>query len=256
MDAVLQAAHHVLQGARRLVVLSGAGLSTESGIPDFRGSGGVWERFDPDEFHYHRFLGDPAGFWRMRAKLMEALDLDSARPNAAHRALAVASLSPRYLGHVTQNIDGLLGHAGHAPGKTVEAHGSARTVRCIRCERFFPYEAARAEVERGAIPPRCPECREGVLKPGTVLFGESLPMDAFERALDWARTCDVMLVVGSSLVVHPVAALPGVAVDRGARLILVNDAPTPYDAQADAVVRAKAGEVLPGLLAGAGFVQN
>lgn len=252
MDEVARAAG-ILREARRLVTVSGAGLSTESGVPDFRSKGGVWDAFDPDEFHYHRFLHDPAGFWRMRAKLMAALDLDRARPNPAHDALAAASRSPRYLGQVTQNVDGLLTDAGHAPEKLVEVHGSARTVRCLSCARFFPYGTARAEVERGALPPRCPACG-GALKPGTVLFGESLPEGAFDTALAWARTADVLLVVGSSLVVHPVASLPAVAVERGARLVLVNGSPTDYDPDADAMVRGKAGEVLPHILREAGFL--
>ena len=252
MDEAARAAD-VLREARRLLTVSGAGLSTESGVPDFRSKGGVWDAFDPDEFHYHRFLHDPAGFWRMRAKLMAALDLDRARPNPAHEALAAASRSPRCLGHVTQNVDGLLTAAGHAADKLVEVHGSARTVRCLSCGRFFPYDVARAEVERGVLPPPCPACG-GPLKPGTVLFGESLPEDAFDTALSWARTADAVLVVGSSLVVHPVASLPGVALARGARLVLVNGSPTSYDGDADAVVRGRAGEVLPGLLREAGLL--
>lgn len=243
----------LLRDARRLVVLSGAGLSTESGVPDFRSPGGVWSTFDPDEFHYHRFLADPARFWRNRAKLMEALDLAHARPNAAHEALAAASRSDRYLGHVTQNVDGLLHAAAHAEEKIVEVHGNARSVRCVACLRFFPYETAREAVEKGVLPPPCPSCA-GVLKPGTVLFGEAMPEEAFARAERWARECDTLLVVGSSLVVYPVAALPQVALARGARLLLINEAPTPYDAEADAVLRGRAGRVLPDLLRGAGFL--
>lgn len=251
----LSRAVSALRDARRLVVLSGAGLSTESGIPDFRSPGGVWARFDPDEFHYHRFLADPVRFWQDRARLMEALDLENARPNPAHDALADASRSPRYLGHVTQNVDGLLHAARHEPEKMVEAHGSARTVRCIACLRFFPYESARVAVEAGRLPPRCEACG-GILKPGTVLFGEGMPEEAFARAEEWARHADAMLVVGSSLVVWPVAALPATALERGARLVIVNASPTPYDAQADSVLRGKAGEVVPRLLRDAGLASR
>lgn len=249
MDDAIRA----LRDARRLVVLSGAGLSTESGIPDFRGKEGVWTRFDPDEFQYSRFLADPVRFWTKRHQLMDALALEDVQPNPAHHALAALSRSPRHLGHVTQNIDGLLTRAGHEEARLVEVHGSARTVRCVSCARFFPYERAREAVERGALPPRCPACG-GVLKPGTVLFGEAMPEEAFDRAIGWARACDAMLVAGSSLVVHPVAALPQVALDRGARLVIANATPTGYDDQADALVRAPLGQALPALLRETGFL--
>lgn len=242
-------AAEVLREARRLVVLTGAGVSTESGIPDFRSPGGIWTRFDPSDFEYGRFLRDPAGFWRLRTRLMEALDLDRAKPNLAHDAIARASVSSRFLGHVTQNIDGLFGVAGHEESKLIEIHGSARTVRCVRCLRFFPYETAREAVERGELPPACPACG-GALKPGTVLFGERLPEDELDRAARWMDVADTVLVVGTSLAVHPVAALPAIALERGARLVIVNGAPTSYDGEADAVVREKAGEAMPRLLDG------
>ncbi|HWH09459.1 MAG TPA: Sir2 family NAD-dependent protein deacetylase [Candidatus Thermoplasmatota archaeon] len=249
----LAPATRVLRDARRLVVLTGAGVSTESGVPDFRTPGsGVWERFDPQEFRYERFLHDPAGFWHLRAKLMEALDLAAARPNAAHEALARASQSPRFVGHVTQNIDGLFHDAGHMPEKLVEVHGTARKVRCVACQRFFPYEVAREAVDVGRLPPSCPACG-GHLKPGTVLFGEQLPEHALDTAAVWMRHADAVLVVGSSLTVYPVAALPTVALDTGAALVLVNATPTAFDGMADAVVRAKAGAVLPQMLREAGF---
>lgn len=242
----------VLRGARRLVVLTGAGVSTESGVPDFRSTGGIWERFDPSEFHYERFLRDPAGFWHLRAKLMEALDLANAKPNPAHRAIAQASHSGRFMGHVTQNIDGLFHDAGHMREKLVEVHGTARKVRCTACQRFFDYDVARGSVDAGRVPPPCPECG-GHLKPGTVLFGEQLPEHALDTAAVWMRHADAVLVVGSSLVVYPVAALPTVALDTGAALVLVNESPTSYDGMADAVVRGKAGAVVPALLDAAGF---
>ena len=130
VDSV-SAAARVLEDARRLVVLSGAGVSTESGVPDFRSPGGVWETFDPSDFEYGRFLADPEGFWMLRARLMDALALDRARPNPAHDALADASRSTRFLGHVTQNIDGLFAQAGHAAEKLVRVHiaSSARRSR-------------------------------------------------------------------------------------------------------------------------------
>ena len=252
MDDAARAAA-ILRESRRLVILTGAGVSTESGVPDFRTPGsGIWERFDPAEFHYERFLRDPAGFWHLRAKLMEALDLASARPNPAHEAIARASQSGRFVGHVTQNIDGLFHDAGHMPEKLVEVHGTARKVRCLACQRFFPYDVARAAVEAGRVPPPCPGCG-GALKPGTVLFGEQLPEHALDTAAVWMRHADAVLVVGSSLTVYPVAALPTIALDTGAALVLVNGTPTGYDGMADVVLRGKAGAVVPELLQRAGF---
>lgn len=243
----LDHAAEILAGARRLVVLTGAGVSTESGVPDFRSDSGIWSRFDPSDFEYARFVHDPAGFWRLRAELMDVLDLDAVLPNAAHAALAQASRSARYAGHVTQNIDGLFSRAGHVGEKLVEVHGSAQTVRCIGCDACFPYDRARLDVEAGRIPPPCPDCG-GPLKPGTVLFGETLPAMALEQGTQWMRGADVVLVVGSSLVVYPVAALPRVALERGARLVIVNAETTGYDVEAHAVVRGKAGSVVPELL--------
>jgi NAD-dependent deacetylase len=251
MDPLARATE-LLRDARRLVVLTGAGVSTESGVPDFRSPGGIWSRFDPGEFEYGRFVRDPKGFWAARAKLMEALDLASAKPNPAHVALAAASDSARYLGHVTQNVDGLFHDAGHVPAKLVEIHGTAREVTCLACGARHPYEVARAEVEAGQLPPACPDCA-GALKPGTVLFGESLPESALDAATVWMRHADCVLVVGSSLAVHPVAALPAMTMDTGASLVLVNEGGTSYDEMADALVRARAGVAVPRLLAEAGF---
>jgi len=248
----LDDATRLLRDATRLVVLTGAGVSTESGVPDFRGNGGIWTKFDPSDFQYDRFLRDPRGFWELRARLMQALDLANVRPNPAHDALARASRSPRVVGHVTQNIDGLFHVAGHEPGKLVEVHGSARSVRCIGCSAFFPYEVARAAVERGELPPQCPDCR-GALKPGTILFGETLHAPDLRRAQEWFERADAVLVVGSSLVVQPVSGLPALALARGARLVIVNRDTTPYDDEADAVVRASAGEAVPAMLRAAGL---
>lgn len=243
MDPALEHAVAALRDARSLVVLTGAGVSTESGVPDFRSAGGIWERFDPSDFHYERVVRDPRGFWELRAKLMEALDLANARPNPAHAAIARASRSSRVLGHVTQNIDGLFQAAEHDEHKLVEIHGSARRVRCIECLRFFPYGRVSLET----LPPACPECG-GPVKPGTILFGEALHEPDLRRAQRWFERADAVLVVGSSLVVHPVAALPALALARGAPLVIVDRDSTPYDAEADALVRERAGEVVPRLL--------
>lgn len=249
------AAARTLAESRRIVFFTGAGLSTESGIPDFRSEGGIWTRFDPGEFQYDRLLVDPARFWRLRAKLMEALDLERVEPNAAHRAIAEAEESGRVHGVITQNIDGLHQRAGTSPEKLVEIHGSASRVRCLECDAWFPYEVARQEVEAGRVPPPCPACG-GVLKPGTVLFGERLPEVAMERAANMTRTCDAFVVIGSSLSVWPAAGYPADAVRRGARLLIVNRDPTPFDTEAHHVLRGSAGEVVPRVLGEAGLLDD
>lgn len=250
-DAMLTAtpferARDLVREARRVVVFTGAGLSTESGIPDFRSPGGLWTRFDPQEFHLDRFLADPRRFWELRADLMAALDLPRVQPNAAHRAIAGFEATGRLRAVVTQNIDDLHEKAGTTPERLLKVHGSATLVRCIACEAFFPFEVAASAVAAGRLPPACPACG-GILKPGTVLFGEGLPEDVLAQAYDAARTCDLMLVVGSSLRVWPAADLPRAAVDAGARLVIVNREPTPMDALAHAVLAGSAGDVVPRL---------
>ncbi len=237
----------ILAAARRITVLTGAGISTASGIPDFRSPGGLWTRFDPSEFAYERFLADPARFWDLRARLMKEMDLASKEPNAAHTALVDLARAGRLRGLVTQNIDGLHQRAGLDEADIVEIHGSALRVRCIGCEAFFPFTVAEESLLRGVIPPPCPRC-PGILKPGTVLFGETLPADALRQASAWARSCDVFLVAGSSLEVWPAAGLPRVAQDQGASLVIVNGTGTAHDDDADAVVRGRLEEVLPRLV--------
>ncbi len=214
-EEVLDRAARLMEGARRVLALTGAGVSTESGIPDFRSPGGLWTRFDPSELQYERFLDDPARFWRLRSEIMAALDIVRVRLNPARVALAATERSPRFLGVVTQNIDGLHQRAGSA--RVVEVHGAASRVRCVDCDAWLPLAAAEAAVRRGEIPPPCPTCG-GILKPGTVLFGEPLPADAIARAEAWVGSCDALLVAGSSLEVWPVAGLVPRALARGARV--------------------------------------
>jgi len=244
----LAAACDLVASSRRIVFFTGAGLSTESGIPDFRSPGGLWTRFDPSEFHIERFRADPRRFWELRGRLMEALDLPRVRPNPAHEAIAALERTGRVRAVVTQNIDDLHEKAGTSPERLLKIHGSATLVRCTGCERFFPFATAEADLKAGRVPPTCRECG-GVVKPGTVLFGEALPEDLLARAFEAARQCDLVVVVGSSLQVWPAAGIPEAAVEAGARLLIVNRDPTPLDPVADVVLRGAAGELLPSLAA-------
>jgi NAD-dependent deacetylase len=232
--ALLAAAHHA-------VALTGAGVSAESGIPTFRGEGGLWTKYDPVKVSsIDSFLADPASYWRV-SKERGTVAL-SARPNAGHDALAAMEAAGHLVAVVTQNTDGL--HQVSGSRRVIELHGSGRTVQCLECGKLEPRAEvqARLEVE---MPPRCPNCGGTFLKPTVVLFGEPMPTDAINEAFDLARQADVMLVVGSSLVVYPAADVPLVAIQSGARLIVINAEPTPFDRFAAVVIHGRSGEVLP-----------
>jgi NAD-dependent deacetylase len=237
----VQRAAELLLAARKGVALTGAGVSAESGIPTFRGEGGVWTRYDPVKVaSIDAFLQDPAAYWRV-SKERGAVAL-AARPNPGHYALAALESAGRLAAIVTQNTDGL--HQDSGSRHVIEVHGSGRTVRCLDCGAQEPRSdvQARLDVE---MPPRCKVCGGILLKPMVVLFGEPMPVPEMREAFALARSADVMLVVGSSLVVHPAADIPMAAVRAGASLIVVNAEPTPFDALAEVVIHGRSGEVLP-----------
>ena len=231
----------------RCVVLTGAGVSTESGIPDFRSAGGIWEQYDPAEVaSIDAFRRDPARVWEFYALRLDALA--SAEPNDGHRALAELEERGWIRAVITQNVDGLHRRAGSRD--VVEVHGSLREAECIHCGVRVPMEDAVASLP---LPP-CPECGE-VLKPGVVMFGELLPAAAIERAQELAAGAELLLVVGSSLEVHPVAALPGETLAAGGVLAIVNRGGTPWDPRAELVLEAGAGETLSALAAALAIVE-
>jgi NAD-dependent deacetylase len=244
-DATIDALAGRMEAADSVVALTGAGVSTASGIPDFRSDGGIWDQFDPADFHRRRFDADPVGFWSDRIALRETLLGDGeVAPNAAHEALATLE-SAGYLDVLlTQNVDGLHRRAGS--DAVVELHGSNARVACEGCGARFDAAPAFERARSGVVPPRCRDC-EGVLKPDVVLFGESLPGEALERARSAARDASVFLAVGSSLQVQPAARLPAESVAAGARLAVVNLDSTPVDDRAAHVVRADVTAVLPAL---------
>jgi NAD-dependent deacetylase len=240
-----------LRSAARIVVLTGAGVSTESGIPDFRGPQGVWttnpgaERLSSIE-HY---VADPevrVQAWRGRLNHPAW----TAEPNAAHRAIADLERLGRLHVLVTQNIDGLHARAGSSPELIIEIHGTIREFTCLSCGDRGPMGDALARVRAGEEDPHCLACG-GLLKSATISFGQALVPGDLERAERAAASCDLFLAAGTSLAVYPVARLPEIALRAGARLIVVNQQPTPYDPHADAVLRGLAGEVLPALVSAA-----
>ena len=228
--------------SHRIVAFTGAGISTESGIPDYRGPNGVWATGAVPTLD--GFLNDAEtrrAYWRRRRE--SYTDLLHAEPNAGHRALAALAAGGRLIGVVTQNIDGLHQRAGHDPETVVELHGSAHRVRCLDCGTTWPATEIQTRLGPEDTEPRCDRCG-GPIRAATVLFGEPVPSVALRRAADLAAACDLMLVVGSSLVVNPAAQIPLLAQRGGARLAILNRTPTPLDGAADLVVRAEAGPTL------------
>lgn len=246
----------LLAGATRIVAFTGAGISTESGIPDFRSPGGIWTRYDPREFTFDRYVVSAEvrrRSWAMRRELLAGAH----EPNAAHRALAELEDAGRLVAVVTQNTDGL--HQAAGSREVVEIHGTSRAVTCIGeptsgvpagCGFRAPASWAFERIDGGDDDPRCPDC-DGLVKSATVSFGQAMFPDALEAAAEHATSADVLLTIGSSLQVYPAAGLPQAARSAGASLAIVNDEPTPFDALADVVVRGRAGEVLPGAVADA-----
>jgi len=235
-------------GARCAVAFTGAGVSTESGIPDFRSPDGVWARFDPREFTYANFMGSREGrrrYWalgRVTYPLIRA-----AAPGAAHRALAELHRLGRLDCCITQNIDNLHQRAGLPDEAVLELHGNATRARCLDCGAAYTRDALHARLEQGVEVPECEDCG-GVVKPHTVLFGEAMPAAAVEEARRRAERADLLVVLGSSLVVIPAAYIPRHAKRAGATLAIVNLEPTPLDREADLVLRAPAGAVLTAVL--------
>jgi NAD-dependent deacetylase len=243
-DQAVSALIELARPARAVSAFTGAGISTESGIPDYRGPGGVWERNAPPTLS--DFRENPVTrrhYWEERRERYPALR--DTEPNAGHLALARLQAAGRLSHVITQNIDGLHQKAGSDPERTIELHGSAHRVRCLDCDASWPADQIQARLEVEPLP-SCERCG-GMLRAATVLFGQPMPEDALRRAFAVARASDLMLVVGSSLVVQPAARVPEIAVASGARLAIVNNEPTPLDSLADVVVRASAGAVLSAL---------
>lgn len=232
------------------MVMTGAGISTESGIPDFRGPNGVWTR-DPAaaaRATLSHYLADPQArldAWQRRI----APANPQPEPNSGHRSLVQLEATGRLHLLITQNVDGLHLRAGSDPAKVVELHGSVRRYRCLGCGDEGPIERILERVRHGEADPRCIVCG-GIIKSAAISFGQPLPHEELERAEQAAREADLFVAVGTRLEVFPAASLPAVALSHGAQLILVNQEPTRFDRRAAAVLRGPIGEVLPDLVSG------
>ena len=244
----LEEARALLQRAQRVVVLTGAGISTDSGIPDFRGPQGVWTKNPEAEkmATLQYYVADPEirkRSWRSRLEHPGW----QARPNPGHLALVDLERQGKLHTLVTQNVDELHQQAGTDPAKVVEIHGTMRHVECLSCGERAPMERALARVRAGEEDPPCRTCG-GILKSATISFGQNLVPEDLMRAQLAAETCDLLLAVGSSLGVYPAAGMVPIAKESGSALVIVNAEPTPFDPIAEAVLRGSISEILPALV--------
>ena len=237
-----------MEAASRVTVLTGAGISTDSGIPDFRGPQGIWTK-DPAAQRMSTlsaYVSDPdlrIRSWQNR----RAHSAWTAEPNVGHRVLVDLEGSGKLVAILTQNIDGLHQKAGSAPEKVLELHGTLWDAECLSCRARRPMAEVLDRVDAGEEDPPCTTCG-GILKSATISFGQALDPDVLQRAFEAAADCDLFLAVGSSLTVQPAAGTCGIALESGARLVVVNNEPTPYDDLAHAVLQAPIADVLPALL--------
>jgi NAD-dependent deacetylase len=245
IDLLIESVRAWAEAAKRIVVLTGAGISTESGIPDFRGPQGVWTQ-DPEAeklSNIHYYLADP----EVRKKAWQARLAHpawAARPNAGHAAIVELERRGKLHALITQNIDGLHQKAGNSPGRVIEVHGTVLDVVCLACGWRGPMQAMLGRVRAGEADPPCNRCG-GILKSDTISFGQALVPEVIERALQAAAEADLFLAVGTSLRVYPVADAVPAAKQSGARVVIVNAEPTPFDAIADALFCGAIGETLP-----------
>jgi NAD-dependent deacetylase len=244
MDPLIVQGAKMINEAHKILVFTGAGLSTESGIPDFRSPGGVWDKYDPSDFYFDRIISDEKArgkYWQMSSELYATMK--DAVPNRAHLAVKALEENGKLLCIVTQNIDRLHHKAGNSPGKIIELHGTAFTVSCLGCRRKYERNEIEERLRSGVKIPYCDDC-SGILKPDTISFGQAMPEKEMSRAIMCARECDLCIVLGSSLVVYPAASVPSHAVQNGSLLIIVNRDETPLDRNANLVIHKSVSEAL------------
>jgi NAD-dependent deacetylase len=241
----LERARDLLRRSQAAVAFTGAGVSTASGVPDFRSPGGLWSRYQPVPIQeFVRSEEARRRYWEYKRESYAAFA--AARPNPAHYTLSRLEADGRLLAVITQNIDGLHQEAGS--GRVLELHGTNRRVVCLECHRREPAEGVQRRLEEGCLLPECPHCG-GMLKADTVSFGQALPPDVLREAFALATSCDLMLALGSSLLVQPAASIPLAAADAGVPVVVVNREPTPLDRRAAVVLHGEVEEVLPELAA-------
>lgn len=244
----IQRLTELLAACRHAVAFTGAGISTESGIPDFRSPGGVWDKYQP--IYFDDFLrSEEMRRESWRRKLQTDKVMGGARPNQGHKALAELVNGGRLLGIITQNIDGLHQLSGVPDDKVIELHGNSTYAKCLDCEERHELERILADFQRDETLPHCTRCG-GIVKTATISFGQAMPEIAMARAEQLTADCDLFIVLGSSLSVYPAAGFPEFAVHSGAKLVIINRDPTSLDQVADLVINDAIGETLTEALAG------
>jgi NAD-dependent deacetylase len=229
----------LIAGATHMVAFTGAGISAESGIPTYRGDDGLWNKYDPAKFaNINHFHADPSYYWRFFKEVRYPV-ISGAKPNPGHLALANLEQQGPLKAVITQNIDGL--HHAAGSRRVLELHGNTRRIICLKCGKIYGMDDVFAMLDR-TLPPVCIDCRGG-LKPDVVFFGESLPADVLETSIREVCSCDLLVAIGSSLVVQPAASLPLKAKNAGAKVVIVNRDPTPLDGLADMVFHESASKV-------------
>jgi len=234
--------------SKRIVIFAGAGLSTESGIPDFRSPGGVWDRYDPEDLNFQNFLSSEASrekYWQMATEMYEPMK--KAQPNLAHLAIAEMEGLGKLDCVITQNIDGLHFKAGNSEDKVIQLHGTAMYVSCLTCGKRYDRDEIQERLRKGLKAPYCDACG-GPLKPATISFGQSMPEKETQEAYHRSSLSDLFFVISSSLVVQPAASMPLVAKRNGAKLVIINRDPTSYDDMADLVIHGQAGPIMDNIL--------
>ena len=234
--------------ADKVVIFTGAGISTESGIPDFRSPGGLWDKYDPDDFLYQKFINSEESrkkYWQMHNDLYHILT--KADPNQAHYACVELDKMGKLDCVITQNVDNLHQKAGLNEEKVIELHGNAMKAFCLSCGKQYTRESIQEWLENGIEVPYCEDC-SGIIKPATISFGEQMPVEETMEAEKRSRSCDLFIVMGSSLVVHPAAFMPLYANESGARLAIINLTSTPCDSRADLIISEKTGKVMKKIL--------
>jgi NAD-dependent deacetylase len=235
----------LVRASKKIVVFTGAGISTESGIPDFRSPGGIWDRYNPAELTYQKFLSTQASrekYWERQRNLWPIIA--AAKPNAGHIAIAELNRMGKLDCVITQDGDGLHQRSGVPTEKVIELHGTWTRALCLNCGRKYPSEEIQVRLEAGEKVPLCEACG-GIMKPDVIQFGQAMPARETSEAQRRAGNCDLFLVCGSSLVVYPAADMPLLAQGAGAKLVIINLMATPHDDYADVVINEKIGDVLP-----------
>ncbi|MDY7019232.1 MAG: Sir2 family NAD-dependent protein deacetylase [Chloroflexota bacterium] len=243
LDYTVNVLSDLIVESKMITVFTGAGVSTESGIPDFRSPGGIWSRYNPEEFTIQKFLNNPESrktHWKM---LTEAGLTTEAKPNPAHYAITELHQLGKLDCVITQNVDNLHQKAGVPEDIVFELHGNMQRAVCLSCHRRFPFNEVLCRIREGEEIPDCPYCH-GILKPDAVFFGEALSQTILAEATRRSRNCDLLIIMGSTLIVYPAAYIPMYAKEAGAKLAIVNLSETPLDRQALVVIRGKVGEIM------------